>query len=103
MTVVRRFCHQTGKSYGPNERPPATGKRSDHPSPMFTSDGMDDTFCHADCKTYDSRSSYEKAVTDAGCYIVGNDSIIDNPGPAPYKPEGVGQSIKDAINQLESS
>jgi len=38
--------------------------------------------CPADGKTYDSKSSYYKAVKAAGCEIVGNDPIT------PSKPQG---------------
>ena len=54
--------------------------------------------CPADGKTYDSKSSYYKAVKAAGCEIVGNDPI------KPSKPQGESidwkRAVYESIQQL---
>ncbi len=95
MAIVKRYSH--GHAHG-------TALRSDELStPSVVRDYLEPTQSMLDGNEYDSKSSYYKHLDDNDCYIVGNDSGIENPGPKPYKPEGVGQSVKDAIDQLESS
>lgn len=50
-------------------------------APMLISDdlGINGLFCHADGKTYDSKSAYYKAVRAAGMEIVGNEKLKSNP------------------------
>ena len=73
--------------------------RSDLPMPHVISDGMDVTWNPANGLLYDSKSAYTQAVKSAGCEIVGNEAL---PEKAPYKPEGIGQDVKTAIEQVEA-
>jgi hypothetical protein len=41
--------------------------------------GINGVFCHADGKTYDSKSAYYKAVKAAGMEIVGNEKLTSSP------------------------
>lgn len=74
-------------------------KRSHLPMPAIRTDGMEATMNHADGKTYDSRSAYERAVKDAGCVIVGNDQPAER---QITEVPNVGQDVKTAIEQLKA-
>lgn len=52
-----------------------------------------------DGQTYDSRRAYEKAVTRAGCVIMGNEAPAHRPEPS-FAPAVTGRDIKQAIEQL---
>ena len=100
MTICLSGLDLSGISWKlpkPVERRSRPDKRSDLPTPFIRSDGMDATVCHADGQTYDSKSAYYKAVKDAGCEIVGNEKL---PGRASYRPEGVKEDIKRAIDEV---
>jgi len=55
--------------------------RSSLPAPMIISDHLDGVKNPVDGKMYDSKSSYYRAVKDAGCVIVGNEAekMMDRP------------------------
>ena len=67
--------------------------------PNIISDVLDSTLNHADGKHYDSKSKYYRAVKEAGCEVVGNDSSITAPKHPEYKSEGVARDIKRAIDK----
>ena len=98
------FSHEAGKFVPPAEywatRP--VEKRSGLPSPMLIRDGMEATLNHADGQRYDSKRAYEKAVKAAGCEIVGNDPAFKRPKAPEYKPQGVVEDIKRAIEEVGS-
>lgn len=96
MAVVKRYTHS---NRNPHHAPK---QRADLAAPAVVRDYMEPMQSMADGREYDSRSSYYKSLKEQGMEIVGNDSGIENPGPKPYKPEGVGQSIKDAMDQLDA-
>ena len=75
--------------------------RSDLPCPAIRADGMGDTLSHADGKTYDSRSAYERALKDSGHHIV---EAGENTGSTPLMDDvpGLEQDLKDAYDQLEA-
>jgi len=75
--------------------------RSDLPMPAIRADGMDPTMNHANGLLYDSRSAYERAVKDAGCVIVGNDTMDAPREPTPDVRD-MKQDIKTAIEQVEA-
>lgn len=76
-------------------------KRGSVAAPYIRTDGMDPIVNHADGRIYDSRSSYERAVKDAGCVIVGND-LPDVKEPAPLSDRELEKDIKTAIEQVEA-
>jgi hypothetical protein len=67
--------------------------------PNVISDVMDTTLNHADCKHYDSKSKYYRAVKEAGCEVVGNDSSIVNPPHREHQPQDIAKDIKSAIDK----
>ena len=77
------------------------GPRSELGAPMLIRDSMDPIVSQIDGRVFDSKRGYEKAVREAGCAIVGNEkAAFDNRPDA--EPQGVAESLKDAIDQLES-
>lgn len=62
---------------------------------------MDPTLNHADGQMYDSRSSYERAVKEAGCEIIGSEKIEPKPRPVLSDRE-LKQDIKTAMDQVEA-
>jgi hypothetical protein len=108
--MTERYCkscggwHDLDRPWPDNCRPERIMARSDLPAPYTRSDGMSDTWNPVDGNYYDTRSGYERAVKQAGCEIVGNDKGYWNQArePKAYKPDGVGQSVKDAWDQLSS-
>lgn len=72
--------------------------RSDLPAPMIISDTLDYVQNPANGRTYTSKSKYYKAVRDAGCEIVGNETPSASPRPQLDDP---GNDIKQAIEQIE--
>lgn len=70
-------------------------------SAYVRTDGMDAILSHADGRMYDSKSAYYASVRRSGAEIVGNDTSIFRERQE-YRPEGVEQSIKQAIQQLSS-
>jgi len=70
-------------------------------APMIRPDGMDPIRSQLDGRLYDSRSAYYASLRAAGAEIVGNDAAAFEQRRA-FRSEGVGRSIKDAIQQLES-
>lgn len=71
------------------------------PTPMLIRDAMDATVNPMDGRTYDSRSSYRRAVHARGGRIVGNDFGAEMPASAPnIKAIGVGEDVKRAYEQL---
>lgn len=77
------------------------GPASDLAAPMLIRDSMDPIVSMADRKTYDSKRAYERGVRAAGCVIVGNEKAPFE-GTREYVPQGVGDSIKQSIEQLEA-
>lgn len=78
------------------------GPRSSLPMPMIIRDGMEPIVSMVDGKVHDSKRAYAADVRAAGCEIVGNDIAPFQPGPREYVPQGVGQDVKDAIEQLQA-
>ena len=74
-------------------------QRSHLPAPRIRPDGMAAVWNPCDGREYESKSAYERAVKDAGCEIVGNDSHWDR-RPEPFEPQGVAEDIKKAWDQL---
>lgn len=70
-------------------------------APYVRTDGMDPIRSMADGKVYDSKSGYYASVRRADCEIVGNDRAGYGPRPE-YRPQGVAQSIKTAIEKLSA-
>lgn len=70
-------------------------------APYIRADGMDPIRSMADGQVYDSRSAYYRSVRRADCEIVGDDRSGFGPRPQ-ARSEGVGQSIKAAIEKLSS-
>lgn len=68
-------------------------------APMIRPDGMDPIQSMVSGKVHDSRSNYYREVRQAGCEIVGDDRAGFGPRPE-YRPQGVGESIKRAIESL---
>jgi hypothetical protein len=64
-------------------------------------DGMEPTRSMIDGSTHDSKRAYERHVREHGFVIAGNDREPFDKRPT-FEPEGVGESIKQAIEQLES-
>lgn len=67
---------------------------------MINSDSLNDLQNPVDGKTYDSKSAYYKAVSDAGCNIV-----EDNPLERKRQVQGdfdVSKELKDAVQQYEA-
>lgn len=62
-------------------------------------DGMDPIQSMVSGKFHDSKSAYYREVRAAGCEIVGEDRAGFGKRPE-YKPQGVAQSIKRAIESL---
>lgn len=77
------------------------GPRSDLAAPMLIRDGMEPIVSMADGREYDSKRAYHKSVRAAGCEIVGDDKAPFDKKPE-FVPQGVGESIKQAYEQLES-
>jgi len=70
-------------------------------APMIRPDGMDPIRSQLDGRLYDSRSAYYASLRAGGAEIVGNDRAPFERRP-PFAPQGVAQSVKQAIEQLES-
>lgn len=68
-------------------------------APFVRADGMEAVQSMVDGRTYDSKSAYYASVRRAGCEIVGDDRAGYGPRPE-YRPQGVGRSIKEAIERL---
>ena len=75
--------------------------RSSLPRPYIRTDGMGDTLNHADGRTYDSRSAYERALKDSGNHIV---EAGENTGGTPLVEDvpGLERDIYEAIQKLEA-
>jgi hypothetical protein len=78
-------------------------QRSGLPAPMIISDALGEVWNPVNGQVYDSKSAYYRAVKDAGCQIVGNDSSFREPAPPPFEAEGVEQSLSQAIDQLTAA
>lgn len=71
-------------------------------APMIRTDGMDPIQSMLDGQTYDSRSGYYASLRRAGAEIVGNDRApFERDRAREFNPQGVGESIKQAIEQIE--
>ena len=103
-----RWISYRGKLLTPEEYTNARAKdikRAGLPAPFVISDVMDETLSHADGRHYTSKSKYYKAVKEAGCEVVGNDSSYMNPKPRkPFEPdkEDIRQDLKRAIAKVTS-
>lgn len=71
------------------------------PAPMIRTDGMEPIRSMADGRIYDGKSAYYASVRRAGCEIVGDDKRPFE-RRSTFISQGVGASIKAAIEQLES-
>lgn len=69
---------------------------------MLIRDSMDPIVSMADGRVYDSKSAYYSSVREHGCEIVGNERDAFDKRPV-FEPEGVGESIKQAIETLEAA
>ncbi len=65
---------------------------------MVIRDTMDLTLNMADGKQYDSKRAYERAVTRAGCDIIGNDTSYNH--EREWKPTITKSDVKQALDQL---
>lgn len=64
-------------------------------------EGVQGVFNPVNGKKYDSKSSYYKAVKDAGCVVLGNDAPKEAKGPrAKINDRELKHDIKTAIEQL---
>ena len=70
----RKMIEDANKKYGPIRGGGVFNAISDDL-------GVNGVFCHADGKTYDSKSAYYKAVRAKGCEIIGNEKVT------PKRPE----------------
>lgn len=70
-------------------------------APYVRPDGMDPLQSMVSGKMHDSKSAYYAEVRRAGCEIVGDDRAGYGPRYE-YRPQGVAQSIKEAIERLSS-
>lgn len=95
------FVFRDGQLIDKRHAPPMRVKRSSLSAPMIISDQLPDTWNPANGQTYDSRSAYYRAVKDMGCEVVGNDSCASR-AHVHTEPEGVEQSISDAIDRLSA-
>lgn len=96
-----RYVMRDGELIERHKAPRLRVQRSDLPCPYIRPDGMSDIRNPVDGLLYDSRSSYERAVRDAGCEIVGDDPAFSDPKPREMTtPGGLEQDIKDACEQL---
>lgn len=68
-------------------------------APYIRTDGMDPIRSMVSGKLHDSKSAYYREVRQAGCEIVGDDRAGFGKRPE-YRPQGVGESIKRAIERL---
>jgi hypothetical protein len=66
-------------------------------APMVISGTLDDLLNQADGKRYSDKRSYERAVRDAGCEIVGNEHLPDS---APPEMPAVEPDIVRALEEL---
>lgn len=79
---MQRFCkvcrgwHSLDEPWPHNCRSEPNWNRADLPAPRLIRDGLDDVWNPVNGKIYDSKSSYYRAVKDAGCEIAGSDSSI---------------------------
>lgn len=80
--------------------PPPAYQRSSLKAPYIRTDGMSATWNPVNGKHYDSKSAYERAVRNAGCVIVGDDSSLTRAEAPQFAAEGVEQSISTAIDRL---
>lgn len=73
-------------------------KRSSLPSPMLARDSMDPIRGQMDGQLYDSKSTYRRALKDAGCVEIGNDHVDGNAPNFDAAPaEG---DVREAMQQL---
>jgi hypothetical protein len=72
-------------------------------TPYIIRDGLADVLNPVDGKVYDSRSRYLQAVKDAGCVVVGDDSMANRPPPELEPPSGMERDIKEAREQLSNA
>ena len=104
-----RHCRACGEFHALDEAWPAAcaghfasrGPASDLPAPMLIRDSMPPIVSMADRKVYDSKRAYERGVRAAGCVIVGDEKKPFE-GKREFVPQGVGESVKQAIEQLEA-
>lgn len=104
-----RHCRVCGEFHDLNSAWPTScnahfatrGPRSALTAPMIVRDGMDPIQSMADGQIYDSKSRYYDSVRAHGCEIVGNEKAAFDKQPT-YEPQGVRDSMKQAIEQLEA-
>lgn len=106
--MTQRFCkicrgwHDLDRPWPDNCLPERNWNRADLPSPRLIRDGLDDVWNPVNGKIYDSKSSYYRAVKDAGCEIAGNDSSISTAHEKPVQvktPPGLKDTLKQAWEQ----
>jgi hypothetical protein len=95
ITYVLRDGELVDKRFAP----PLHG--SGHTGPFVQSDVMDPIRSMADGRMYDSKSEYRRGLKARGCIEVGNERAPFDRRPE-FVSRGVGDSIKRAIEQLES-
>lgn len=68
--------------------------------PHIISDHLNDVVNPVNGRTYDSKSAYHRAVRDAGCVVVGNDSAFTQPKAPTFTPSVSKADIAAAWNSL---
>lgn len=97
ITLVLRKINDEWVWFEKDKAPPMTADNAPHVIRDHLG-GIEGLRNHADGKIYDSKRAYEKAVTRAGCVIVGNEKMETRERPMP----AAGPDIKAAIEQLRS-
>lgn len=77
---------------------PRESKRSNLPSPMLVRDNMEPIRGQMDGQLYDSKSTYRRAVRDAGCVEIGNERI--DSAPPNFEAAPAEADVKEAMQQL---
>lgn len=77
---------------------PRESKRSSLPSPMLIRDSMDPIQGQMDGQLYDSKSTYRRALRDAGCVEIGNEPV--NASAPNFDAVAAEVDVKEAMQQL---
>ena len=90
------YVYRDGKLIDRRDAPPLVRRFGS--APYVISDCMPALQSMADGRVYDSKSAHVRAAKAAGCEVIGNER---QGSPArDYRPDGVGQDIKRAIEEL---
>lgn len=104
MTAGRSFWNRHTREWVREEDLPPRPKPL---GPIILGDNIPDAngreiVCHADGKTYSSRSQYYAAVKRTGAEVTGSEYRTTPDVRKRYQPKGVGKDIQKAIAQLRS-